>query len=150
MCPDFTFLPKEKEQFTRCFGCGQDNPIGLKLKFTWDGETAKAEFVPGEVFQGWPGLTHGAIVITLLDEVMSYSCYYAGFSTVTGRISAKLKKPVPIGERLTLIGRITKKTRKLLETSAKVLFSNGDVAAEGTGTMYILNTNHYYVEDREQ
>lgn len=147
---DFSFLPKEKETFTRCFGCGQDNPIGLKLEFAWDGETAKAEFVPGETFQGWPGLTHGAIVITLLDEVMSYACYYAGFSTVTGRISARLKKPVPIGERLTLSGRIEKRTRKLLETSARVLFSNGDVAAEGEGTMYILNKNHYYVEGCEK
>lgn len=150
MCPDFSFLPKDKEQFTGCFGCGQDNPIGLKLRFMWDGETAKAEFVPGEVFQGWPGLIHGAIVITLLDEVMSYACYYAGFSTVTGKVSARLKKPVPIGERLTLIGHITRKTRKLLETSGIVLFSNGDVAAEGTATMYIVNRNHYYTEGCEK
>ena len=81
---------------------------------------------------------------------MSYACYYAGFNTVTGRISAKLKKPVPIGEHLTLIARITRKTRKLLETGGEVLFSNGEVAAEGTGTMYILDKNRHYAEGCEQ
>ena len=37
----------------KCFCCGQNNPIGLKLKFDWDGTTARADFNPNENLQGW-------------------------------------------------------------------------------------------------
>jgi acyl-coenzyme A thioesterase PaaI-like protein len=146
MRPDLSLFPKEKENFTGCFACGRDNPIGLKLEFQWDGQTARAEFIPKDVYQGWPGITHGAIIIALLDEVMSYACYYSGFNTVTGKISARLKKPVATGERLTLTGQITRKTRKLLETKGLVTFASGEVAAQGEGTMFILDTNRHYAE----
>ena len=36
-----------------CFGCGQENPIGLKLDFRWDGATARTEFTPARNYQGW-------------------------------------------------------------------------------------------------
>lgn len=47
------------------YGRGQDNPIGLKLVFSWDGKTAKAEFTPNEYHQGWPGLVHGGVILAL-------------------------------------------------------------------------------------
>ena len=53
-----------------CFGCGQNNPIGLKLKFKWDGKTAKAEFTPNKFHQGWSDIIHGGITTTILDEAM--------------------------------------------------------------------------------
>ena len=31
-----------ERSYSLCFGCGQDNPIGLKLGFQWDGKTARA------------------------------------------------------------------------------------------------------------
>jgi len=39
-----------------CFACGEDNPIGLKLKVKWDGKTAKTEFIPNKYHQGWGGI----------------------------------------------------------------------------------------------
>ncbi len=144
MCPDFSFLAKDKESFTRCFACGKDNPIGLQLKFLWDGVTASALFTPGELYQGWPGITHGAIVLALLDEAMSWACYFAGYSTVTGKLNAKLKKPAPIGQVLTLSGRITKMNRKLIEAEAEVTSAEGEQIAWSEGTMFIMNKNSYF------
>ncbi|MFC1962064.1 PaaI family thioesterase, partial [Chloroflexota bacterium] len=54
-----------------CFGCGQNNPIGLKLKFKKDGDGVRTEFTPGESYQGWPGMVHGGIIGCLLDEAMA-------------------------------------------------------------------------------
>ncbi|MBI4330299.1 MAG: PaaI family thioesterase [Chloroflexi bacterium] len=141
---DLPFLPEDKESFTGCFACGRDNPIGLKLQFAWDGKTTRTEFVAEKCFQGWPGIVHGAIVMSLLDEAMSYAAFYSGFSTVTGKMSVKLKKPARIGERLTITGGITKMTRKLIETEAVVISSDGEEIARGEGTMFILNRNKYY------
>lgn len=146
MNPDFNFLAEDKECFTRCFACGKDNPIGLKLKFLWDGQVAKTEFVPEEPFQGWPGITHGAIVMALLDEAMSYAAFFSGYSTVTGKINARLKRPARIGERLTVTGRTIKMNRKLIETEAAVTLTDGEEIARGEGTMFIINKNKYFKE----
>jgi hypothetical protein len=35
-----------EKSLAMCFGCGEENPIGLKLKFKWDNGTARAEFTP--------------------------------------------------------------------------------------------------------
>ncbi len=146
MAQDFSFLPRDKENFTRCFACGKDNPIGLKLSFEWDGQFVRTEFTPTEPYQGWPGLAHGAIVMALLDEAMSWAAFYSGFCTVTGKLNAKLQKPARIGEPLSITGHITRATRKLLETEASVTLHNGERVAWGEGTMFILDKNHFFKE----
>lgn len=126
-----------KQGFTKCFGCGQDNPIGLKLKPRREGNTVKAEFIPGELHQGWPGMVHGGILLTLLDEVMAYTAYFEGLNCLTGRTQVRLRRPVAIGEPLYLTASITRRTRKLLETKATATLRDGTPVAEGTALMYI-------------
>ena len=74
------------KDFTMCFGCGQNNPIGLKLTFKWDGKTAKAEFTPNRFHQGWSGMIHGGIITSLLDEAMSYATLFEGMNCITASI----------------------------------------------------------------
>ena len=38
-----------------CFGCGDDNPIGLRLRFAPDADVVKASFIPGPDHQGYHG-----------------------------------------------------------------------------------------------
>ncbi|MDO8578113.1 MAG: HAD family phosphatase [Dehalococcoidales bacterium] len=42
--------------YSYCFCCGRNNPIGLKLKFVWDGKAARTEFMPNEQHQDWEGI----------------------------------------------------------------------------------------------
>ena len=44
-----------------CFGCGQNNPIGLKLIFRRDGYGVRTEFNPNQQHQGWPGVLYGGM-----------------------------------------------------------------------------------------
>ncbi|MFH1381665.1 MAG: PaaI family thioesterase [Chloroflexota bacterium] len=126
--------------YSMCFGCGPKNPIGLKLGFKWDGKTARAEFTASELYQGWPSMVHGGIIICLLDEAMSYATLFEGNLCVTAKIQAKLKSPVPINNRLLITSSVTKRTRKLIETEASVSLADGTTVAEGAGTHYIVNT----------
>jgi acyl-coenzyme A thioesterase PaaI-like protein len=128
-----------REDLPKCFGCGQENPIGLKLSFQWDGQTATAEFSPGELHQGWPGLVHGGIISCLLDEAMAYATVFQGLTCLTAKMWAKLKHPVPLGEPLAIAATMTKKTRRLVETKATITLKDGTLAVEGAATMYILN-----------
>ncbi len=128
-----------KPDYSDCFGCGQRNPIGLKLRFQWDGKTARAEFTPSELYQGWPGTVHGGIMMCLLDEVMSYAVVFDGNRCVTARIQVRLRRLTPIKQSLLLSGWVTRKTRKLVETRASVSLEDGTIVAEGTGTHFIVD-----------
>lgn len=124
--------------YSKCFGCGQNNPIGLKLNFQWDGKTARAEFIPTEFYQGWPGQVHGGIIICLLDEAMAYAGLFEGMSCVTAKIQVKLSHPASINESLVITSSVTKKTRKLIKTRAAVSLKDDTLIAEGVATYFVV------------
>ena len=123
-----------------CFGCGQNNPLGLKLSFEWDGNTASAEFVPGKFHQGWPGVVHGGIIICLLDEAMSYAAHFTGITCLTAKMEIQLKRPASLEEPLVITSSITRNTRKLIKTEAKVCLKDGTLVAESTATHFVVET----------
>ena len=123
-----------------CFGCGQNNPIGLKLNFKQDGNTVRAEFTPSEHHQGWPGIVHGGILICLLDEAMSYAAHFEGITCLTAKMEIKLKRLALLGEPLIVTSSIIRNTRKLIETKAKVSLRDGTVVAEGKAKQFVVET----------
>lgn len=120
-----------------CFGCGINNPIGLKLKFTRDGDTLRTEFTPDKTHQGWPGLLHGGILGCLLDEVMSNAAYATGNTCLTASITIRQKKPVEVGVPLVITARITRHRKKLIDTEGRVCLKDGTVVAEGTAKQFV-------------
>ena len=128
------------KEYDMCFGCGRNNPIGLKLNFTWDGKTARTEFTPTKLHQGWSGFVHGGIIICMLDEAMGYASLYGGKHCVTARVQARLRRPVPIDEPLIITSTITRNTRRLVETKAAISLEDGTLIAEGTGAQFVIGT----------
>lgn len=128
------------EGYAKCFGCGQENPIGLKLKFEPDGKGIKAVFTADERYQGWPGYLHGGIVGCLLDEVMSNVTYLQGIRCITVKLETRLKQLIPIGIPLTITSHITRKTRKVIDCVSTVKLPDGTVVAEGSATHFVIDT----------
>lgn len=124
-----------------CFGCGQNNPIGLKLSFRRDGKTVKAEFTPGKLYQGWPGVVHGGIITCMLDEAMSYAIHFEGMTCITARMEIKLKRLALVEEPLVITSTIIRNSRRLIETKAKVALRDGTVIAESTATHFVIEAN---------
>ena len=59
-----------------CFGCAQDNHAGLKLKFEVSDENVVFSTVQlCHIYESFPGVIHGGLVATLLDEVMAQAAY---------------------------------------------------------------------------
>jgi beta-phosphoglucomutase family hydrolase len=121
-----------------CFACGEDNPIGLKLKPVYDGEKARAEFTAGELYQGWKNVIHGGIVYTLLDEITAYAmlCHGIDFG-VTAKSEVRFKRPAPTGEPIQISAWVTKLAKRLVQTSGLVTLKDGTVIAEGDSLFYI-------------
>lgn len=123
-----------------CFACGQENPVGLKLKPVHDGEKVVAEFTPGEFHQGWGNVIHGGILYTLLDEVTAYAMLCHGIELgVTARSEIRFKQTAPVGERIQASARVTKFTKRLVETRGVVtLMKDNTVVVEGDFLFYVL------------
>ena len=127
-----------RKEYRMCFGCGESNPIGLKLKFKWDGKTAISEFTPAENHQGWSGYVHGGITSCLLDEAMGWTAMYAGYNNVTAKMQTRFRRMIPIGETCLISCTIARQTSRLIETEAKIISGDGTVFAEATSTQFII------------
>jgi acyl-coenzyme A thioesterase PaaI-like protein len=120
-----------------CFGCGKNNPIGLKLTFQKEGDTVKTEYTPESQFQGWPGLLHGGILACLLDEAMSHAAYTTGYTCLTASIAIRQRQPIKVETPLVVTAQVTKHSRKLIETAGQVCLKDGTIVAEGSAKQFI-------------
>jgi uncharacterized protein (TIGR00369 family) len=89
-----------------CFGCGADNPDGMKLKFFYDQE--RRRFVSrvrlARRYQGPPGHAHGGIIATVLDEAMGKVNKIRGVIALTSDMRIEYLKPVPLSRPLVVEG----------------------------------------------
>jgi acyl-coenzyme A thioesterase PaaI-like protein len=130
---------ESRKEYKMCFGCGESNPIGLKLKFKWDGKTARAEFTPNENHQGWSGYVHGGITGCVLDEAMGRTAMFAGYNNVTAKMQTRFRKMIPIRETYVVSCTVTRRTSRLIETEAKITDRDGQVLAEASSTQFIVS-----------
>jgi len=94
-----------------CFGCSPTNPAGLQLRFRRLGERVVARYTIADRFHGAPGLAHGGIVATMLDEV---SCAVVAFvgerHVMTGELTVRYERPCPVQAPVELVATITDRT----------------------------------------
>jgi len=119
----------------KCFGCGQENKDGLKLSFSYSENKAWTETKLENKFQGFPGIAHGGIVTTLLDEVMANILMKKGLFAVTAKLEVRFKEPVPIEENILLAGEVDeeKSSSRLKYLSAWIEDEKGKVLAQAEG-----------------
>ncbi|MCX7766822.1 MAG: beta-phosphoglucomutase family hydrolase [Candidatus Sumerlaeia bacterium] len=118
-------------RWDKCFGCGQQNPIGLKLKFNWNGKEAVAEFTPRDEFQGWPGILHGGIIANIVDEAASWAFNYHGMFVITAKLEVTFRHPARIGEPLLITSTIKSNNGKRGQAYTRIVNKDGVLIAEG-------------------
>jgi uncharacterized protein (TIGR00369 family) len=118
-----------------CFVCGMQNPIGLKAFFYQDEEgRVVAHFTGKEEHQGYPGVMHGGIVTALLDEVIARVAIAQDLLWgVTAKLEVRFRRPVPLGQPLTLVGEMTRLRSRTLEAHGEIRLEDDTVAAEAEG-----------------
>ncbi|MCK5802688.1 MAG: PaaI family thioesterase [Lentisphaeria bacterium] len=122
-----------------CFACGKRNPHGLQLVFEVDADAGMAVCelaVPGR-FNGWPGVCHGGIVATLLDEAIVYACRGTGKLAATVGLSVKYRKPVPTGVPVRIVGELVSARSRIMKATARIE-REGEILAEAEGTLAVL------------
>ena len=125
-----------------CFGCGENNPIGLKLKMKQENNMCSAYFVARKDLESYGDRLHGGIISTLLDEVMGdYVFRTAGVPTYTAKLNIRFRSAVRIGERVKAEGWIESHRGRLYITKGRVLHEDGTIAAEAEGKMMEATPN---------
>lgn len=119
-----------------CFVCGVDNSIGLHLDFWMEGDQVWTDFTAQEQHQGWPGILHGGLIATLLDETMGRAAFLKNLWMVSIKIDITYRKPVPIGQPLRVAAQIDDLRGSRMQTSGRILLPDGALAVEARG-LYI-------------
>jgi len=119
-----------------CFGCSASNPIGLRLRFRRSGETVTTRHAIADHFHGAPGIAHGGIVATLLDEASCAAVFFVQERfVVTGELTVRYLRPCPVGKPLDFSARATGEHPRYAVVEAEV--RDGDVVlARSTGKFF--------------
>jgi acyl-coenzyme A thioesterase PaaI-like protein len=118
-----------------CFICGLENPVGLKLMiYEVEPGMIETKYTAPEHFQSYPGILHGGIVATILDEISGRAQMgdpaHARFM-YTAKLEVKYRKNVPIGKPLRIVGKAGKTKGRTAESWAGIYDDSGALLAEG-------------------
>jgi acyl-coenzyme A thioesterase PaaI-like protein len=123
-----------------CFACGDDNPIGLRMRdIRREGDEVHATLHPRADYMGWPGVLHGGITATALDELMNWaSILLAGVWTATGTMDLRYRTQVPLDVPLRLVAGVEAGRSRAMRAWSRLFLPDGTVAAEATGLLVRL------------
>ena len=121
-----------------CFGCGRDNPIGLKLDMKMEGDHCAAYFTPKAEHESYGDRMHGGLTSTLLDEVMGdYVFRIAGKPAYTARLEIRFRSAIRIGETVKVEGWPEVHRGRLFIMKGKITHADGTPAAEAKAEMML-------------
>jgi uncharacterized protein (TIGR00369 family) len=126
-----------------CFVCGVKNDFGLHAEFyETDANELVALINPSEQHQGYPGRMHGGIAATILDETIARSICNGKDEQIWGvtlELKTKFRKPVPLGQELKIVGRVTNEGNRSFEGTGEIILPNGDIAVSAEGKYLKVN-----------
>jgi acyl-coenzyme A thioesterase PaaI-like protein len=121
-----------------CFVCGPDNPHGLRIEFRLEDELCRASFVPGDAYVGYDKMTHGGIIFSALDDVMANWLFLQGIRAHTAKCEIRYRQPVPIGTRIELTGRCTKRKGRVAVMTGEARRASDDVIVADAQASFMI------------
>lgn len=134
-----------------CFGCGQQNRTGLRLRFFTDGTGQVVCPVRlAKRFQGPPGHAHGGIIATLLDEAMSKANRARKVVAMTRKLDVEYLRPVPVGVQLRLTARHARADGRKHHCEAELANEAGEVLARGWALFIAIDPKKFDAKTRKR
>lgn len=139
--------------YEQCFGCGSEQAHGLHLAArAGDGVTVTAEFTVREAHQGAPGLAHGGVLASALDETLGSLNWLLRTIAVTGRLETEFVRPVPVGTLLHLEAEVTAVARRKIYSTAtgRIGGPDGPVAVRAEALFIEVKVEHFIDNGRPE
>jgi uncharacterized protein (TIGR00369 family) len=117
-----------------CFVCGEENPLGLRLKSRLENGLVVLRYAPRDADRGWREIVHGGIATTLLDEVMTWAAIlHARRACVAAEMTVRLVRPVRVGQKLAIVGSVARGGARLMTTEGRILDDERRVLLTASG-----------------
>lgn len=120
-----------------CLVCGTENALGIQARFF---ETISQElialFTLRNQHQSYPGIAHGGMSATVLDEVIGRAIMINHDHQTFGMtldLQIRYRKPVPLDVELRVVGRIDSDKGRLFEGSGELYLPDSSIAVEAHG-----------------
>ncbi|MBI5958467.1 MAG: PaaI family thioesterase [Chloroflexi bacterium] len=134
-----------------CFVCGVENVCGLQIRFFNDGHhRSRARLTLGTQYQSYPGVAHGGILATILDETMGRAILAEeGIDTIhnarfmfTAQMQIRYRRPVPLNQEIEVRGWVDEDRGRKVQVSGEIVLADGTVAVEASGTLVSIPAEH--------
>ena len=131
-----------------CFVCGVENDHGLHMQFYETESTpveVVAEYTVPRHFQGYPGVVHGGILATMLDEVTSRTIFRGDPPrfVVTARLAMRYRRPVPVEQPLRLTGRVVEDKGRVIRVAGTIEDISGTLLAEAEAVLMEVESSFF-------
>jgi len=127
---------EELRHVENCYGCGENNPVGLKMRFTVQPDQVIGTFISGANHAGPPQVVHGGVIAAAVDETFSvFVRQVLKQDARTVRFQIVYRQPLAVGETLSVLAKLKDQNRKTFVVTA-VASVNEKVVAEAQGTLF--------------
>jgi acyl-coenzyme A thioesterase PaaI-like protein len=124
---------------SNCFGCAPKNPIGLRLEFEPMGAGYTTRMKIGANYESFPGVVHGGIVASVLDEVLAQAVYRSGrISAFTSGLRIRYGRPMEIDTEHVAYAEVTRSDDTSVRAAGRIELPGGDLVAAADGTFFLL------------
>jgi uncharacterized protein (TIGR00369 family) len=129
-------------EIDRCYGCSGANPSGIAFDgYEVDGEVV-GEWSAKEHHAGWPGIVHGGVLATVLDEATGWAATMAfrrrdgvdARPVVTAGYTVQFIAPIRVDERVVVRARVSELGDRKALVEASITSSSGEEAARCSAT----------------
>ena len=129
------FDPRHYDQI--CFACGDRNEHGLHMRFERDPDGPEGSIIcrytPRPADQGFPGVLHGGILSTLMDEAMAWAMWAKSRALgVTAKMETRYRQRVDADAELTVHAVVTEERGRRIQVEAAIAGPDGSVLVESS------------------
>ena len=139
--------------YDHCFGCGPLVPSGLRMTVVaGEGLEVTGEYPVGPAHQGGPGLAHGGVLTTALDETLGSLTWLLHVPAVTGRLETDFVRPVPVDSVLHIRAWVTGVLGRKIYSAAegRIGGPDGPVAIRAQALFVQVKLEHFTQHGRPE
>ncbi|MFJ1795892.1 PaaI family thioesterase [Kitasatospora griseola] len=136
-----------------CFGCGPHHPHGLQLvAVAGEQLDVTAQFTVKAAHQGGPGLAHGGVLVSAMDETLGTLNWLLAAPAVTGRLETDFVRPVPVDSVLHIHARVTGVDGRKVYSAAegRIGGPDGPVAIRAQALFVQVKLEHFTTHGRPE
>lgn len=127
-----------------CFACGLDHDAGLQMSITaGEGLSVRGEFIVTAHHQGAPGLAHGGVLSTALDEILGSLNWLLAEPAVTARLEVDFTRPVPVDTELRVEAEVLGVSGRKVFARAVARMSDGRAVATARALFVQVPLEHF-------